>query len=91
MPIKPELIPQQTSRRRCPARGIASNRHLFRNDVSIQTDTERRQSNRKVVANVVDVLLSVDKLIKGGDAIMAEKLLRWSAMPDDLDKDPRKG
>jgi hypothetical protein len=53
--------------------GITSNGKLLSNKVAVGLESEEGEKVGQVVADVVDVLLSIDELVVGGDAIASEK------------------
>ena len=56
--------------------GIATNREFLGHRVTIrESETQRGEQHREVIANVVDILLSVDKLVESDNAIMSQEVV----------------
>ena len=75
MPVQSKLVAQQASGCGGSARRIAAKRHLACDHIAVQGYAKGRQDDCKVVADIVHVLLSVDKFVEGDDAVVAEELL----------------
>jgi hypothetical protein len=63
-------------RQQCSARrSVTSNAQLGCDEVTISLDAEYSQEDSKVIANVVDVLLGINKFIEVCDAIMRQEVM----------------
>lgn len=62
------------------SRCITSDRESLRSDVSICLKTEECEQIRKVVADVIDVLLGIDELVVGRDSISSEEAVICSGI-----------
>lgn len=80
--IKTWLAASQDWVGRSAAGGVASDRKLLGDEIAVgQGQTEKGEEVGKIVANVVDVLLSVDELVVSDNTIVCQKVVVGSDVP----------
>lgn len=80
MAIETQFTSQQRTRSRGSTGGVTAQGELASNYISIKHDTQRSKKDRKAIVDIVEVLLGVDKLIEGGDAVMAQEMMIGSSV-----------
>lgn len=60
----------------CTTTCIAANRHLLCRRVTSEANAKNCKCDRKVISNIVEILLGVEKLVVGRDSIMANELIQ---------------
>jgi hypothetical protein len=79
--IKTWLASSESRSPRGSVGSITTNGKFLGLEITIsQCQTEESEKIRQVVANVVEVLLSIDKLIKGGDTITSKEVVVGSSV-----------
>lgn len=82
MCINAKFLSKERPHSRGTVGGIAAYRHLGGDGITRQTYTDNCQRHCKVVADIPDILLSIQQLCQVGDTIVANELLNLSVKID---------